>query len=379
MNEIWKSLKHPKIVDGYMLSSHGRIKNSIDDNIKPYEASYHSSNGYDYEKFVLKEEYRNISTVQLFPIDDLIAMTFIPVPDGLKGKRVKVNHIDGCNRNNHIDNLEWVEDVEEWRMITYPCIKPKTYEVSNWGRIRNIPTNHIYKNIVDTRYGYHFVALHNNDNISKHYNVHRLVAWEFNSKHRDIDLDVNHINGVKNNNEYKNVEWVTRQRNIRHAIDTGLNPMLGENNPGNKISERVVHKICQLLKKHNGSIQSTLDELIRSGVNNVSRWNIERIKYKKEWTWISDGYFKSNTFPKCIYGESNIRSKLTNNIVHEICQSLVDNNGSIIKTLNVIVPKYRDAVKITRSDIEHIKYKKNWSHISDEYFSKNSFQNSKSS
>ena len=90
MDEIWMSLKHPKIVDGYMLSSHGRIKNSIDDNIKPYEASYHSSNGYDYEKFVLKEEYRNISTVQLFPIDDLLCMTFISVPDELIGKRVKV-------------------------------------------------------------------------------------------------------------------------------------------------------------------------------------------------------------------------------------------------------------------------------------------------
>ena len=73
------------------------------------------------------------------------------------------------------------------------------------------------------------------------------------------------------------------------------------------------------------------------------------------------------------------KQKGLDNYMNEICQSLVDNNGSIIKTLNVIVPKYRDVVKITRSDIEHIKYKKNWSHISDEYFSKNSFQNSKSS
>lgn len=222
--EIWKTLVHPMIQDGYMLSSHGRIKNSIDDNIKPYEASYHSSNGYDYEKFVLKEEYKTKSNVKLFMIDTLIASTFIPMSDELKGKRVKVNHIDGCNRNNHIDNLEWVEDVEEWKTIVDHRVCEDMYEVSNKGRVRKKLSKEYcmlhrkYNGYIvvhlrrpePSAYDHHFCT----------HSVHRLVADAFVTKSK-YNV-VNHIDGSPSNNDSTNLEYVSINQNTRHAVLTGL-------------------------------------------------------------------------------------------------------------------------------------------------------------
>lgn len=59
MNNFYKPLSHPLIQNGYMLSCNGYIKSSLDDSIKPYYPSYHSSNGYDYESFTLKKEHYN--------------------------------------------------------------------------------------------------------------------------------------------------------------------------------------------------------------------------------------------------------------------------------------------------------------------------------
>lgn len=57
--------------------------------------------------------------------------------------------------------------------------------------------------------------------IRKSVKVHRLVAVHFVENPNGYN-NVNHIDGDKRNNYYKNLEWCTCKENNQHAWDTGL-------------------------------------------------------------------------------------------------------------------------------------------------------------
>ena len=199
---IWKPVNHPDILQGYLVSPEGYIKASgvkDDDCIK--EPSYHSTNGYDF--MLLNNKDGNL---QLFPLDDIIALAYIPIPESLKNKPIKVSHINGDTRDISLDNLQWVEDIEEWRVCTYPGVKPDMYEVSSWGRVRNMKTNYILN--FAKNHGYYMFGIKINGK-TKHISVHRVIAYEF-LCYGENKCIVNHINGNKMNNYLKNLEWVTK-------------------------------------------------------------------------------------------------------------------------------------------------------------------------
>lgn len=94
------------------------------------------------------------------------------------------------------------------------------YLVSNYGRIKNKRTSQILKtNCI--RSGYKSICLQNNIAGKKTYKIHILVAKLFvkNPHHKKL---VNHIDGNKFNNYYKNLSWVTARENVQHAIDNKL-------------------------------------------------------------------------------------------------------------------------------------------------------------
>ena len=101
------------------------------------------------------------------------------------------------------------------------------YEISNTGKVRNLrrdDKNRTYPGKIlkpgRTKNGYLFVLLSVNG-VTKNCMIHRLVAETFLHK-VDENLEVNHIDGNKENNSVTNLEWCTRSYNLKHSIDNGL-------------------------------------------------------------------------------------------------------------------------------------------------------------
>lgn len=89
------------------------------------------------------------------------------------------------------------------------------YQVSSWGRVRNIQTGNIitpYKN----EKGYLKVYLNKGNHKNAKFRINRLVAQAFIPNPYNLP-QVNHKDGNKENNSYTNLEWVTNKENQVHA------------------------------------------------------------------------------------------------------------------------------------------------------------------
>lgn len=124
------------------------------------------------------------------------------------------------------------------------------YQVSNLGRVKSVVrTVRSYPNerIVPERIlqqqrlrsGYISVGLWKNHKF-KRATVHRLVANAFLSNPENLP-QVNHKDGNKGNNSLNNLEWCSRDENMRHAYRHGLsNPKANLIN--NSRSVRIINK-----------------------------------------------------------------------------------------------------------------------------------------
>lgn len=94
------------------------------------------------------------------------------------------------------------------------------------GRVYSNNVNRYLKEQMDDN-GYYYYRLSNGIK-SVHWFKHKLIATFFIPKIDGKDF-VNHIDGIKTNNDLTNLEWCTLAENNKHARDTGLNP-ISENN-----------------------------------------------------------------------------------------------------------------------------------------------------
>ena len=98
------------------------------------------------------------------------------------------------------------------------------YYVTDDGRIWSDKSKKFLSQSKD-KDGYMKVALCSTDLPPKkvhRYSVHRLILENFNPVPDMEYLQVNHIDGDKENNSLSNLEWVTCEENIHHAMENGL-------------------------------------------------------------------------------------------------------------------------------------------------------------
>lgn len=87
------------------------------------------------------------------------------------------------------------------------------------GFVYNIKYNRYIKTF-DGGDGYLSIRLNKNGKRYK-FKVHRLVAMNY-IANPENKSQVNHINGIKKDNSFENLEWCTPSENMIHAYKTGL-------------------------------------------------------------------------------------------------------------------------------------------------------------
>lgn len=90
------------------------------------------------------------------------------------------------------------------------------YEVSDYGTVRSLYDGKVkYLKNVKQPNGYERICLYNND--KKYLMVHRLVYEAFNGQIPE-GMQIDHVNGIKNDNRLVNLRCVTHKENMNNPI-----------------------------------------------------------------------------------------------------------------------------------------------------------------
>ena len=150
------------------------------------------------------------------------------------------------------------------------------YQISNFGRIKSFSNRSKGKELALVRNpsGYMYIHLWINGKC-RYFRVHRLLAKAF-IPNPENKPEINHKNGIKDDNKVENLEWCTHKENMEHAFKIGLKSHIGEKHPCAKLKNSDVQEIRRLLKY--GLKQCFIAKMflssdrIISHINTGSRW-----------------------------------------------------------------------------------------------------------
>lgn len=171
-----------------------------------------------------------------------------------------------------------------WKDLIYQNINyGNRLQISNYGDIKNINTNHIYK-LYNIGRGYLGVCISLGSRKNKKcFRAHKAVAESFISNPFNY-AQVNHKDGNKHNNYIENLEWCNNSQNQIHAINTGLrdiNKISKENNGRHKLTQFEVDYIrnnyipkdnkygCRALARKFNVHHKTIEDIV-----NNKKWKI---------------------------------------------------------------------------------------------------------
>lgn len=227
------------------------------------------------------------------------------------------------------------------------------YQISSHGRIMNTITGRILKPGL-TRGNYQNIRLQCIKN-GKPYRytsmIHRLVAQAFiPNSNPENKIEINHLDGNKSNNRAENLEWVTHEENMSHAVKNGL-IAYGENASKAVHNEQEIDRICKLLS------ETKMYPHEISKILSIPTSIIRGIRSGKNWKHIAEKY----NIPKMNFrdGENCIRATIKESDAKKICEMLISGEYS--------VAEISEKLGINRRIIESIRNRETWRNVSKEY------------
>lgn len=166
----------------------------------------------------------------------------------------------------------YLEDVELWRPVKG---FEGVYSVSTLGRVRrevSISGKTLSKILPTGQFksGYCYRQL-TNRRVKRVASIHALTLETFGGKSPSPTYEINHKNGVKNDNRINNLEYVSRSENLIHAAKRGL---MSKNLTPAKVREiRQLRRLGWSL----GKIQKKLG---------VCKSTVGRVASGKYWGWL---------------------------------------------------------------------------------------------
>lgn len=165
--------------------------------------------------------------------------------------------------------------------------KDTEYNISSYGRVHS-RRNNVYLRQHDDGHGYLKVTLWV-DGIQMSYKVHRLVAEVFVGAPSPW-LTVNHIDGVKKNNNVTNLEWMTKSENTSEAWKQGQ-MVRGEATSQAILNDHTVEEIKLLF------VENELNNKQIAELYGVERGTIGKIRQLKTWKHIRPDLIFENSSP----------------------------------------------------------------------------------
>jgi hypothetical protein len=175
------------------------------------------------------------------------------------------------------------------KLIKHNNIKPLSYLIYNDGRVYSL-LSHKFLTLKPDKDGYLTVNLRTANNTQYKYRVATIVIFHFvGCPPRGMgDATVDHKDGNRKNNYFKNLQWLERGENSSRRKNKGV----GSQNHAAILNETQVAEICNLLMDATLSLRQIANKY------NVRKSTISNIKRKKNWTNVSAQYDFGSTGTK---------------------------------------------------------------------------------